>query len=144
MADPRNTVVLDDVGEYEAYTFLIDNSTITYSATATRGSASVDLAVTLSAAKTVALAGDGEVVVGKLIQVFSDNVATVQVGDVLTLPAGNGASLTLGKSIVGALNASSAKGYIREVATATAAELGRCRGTIVDAGTTTAVKVLFC
>jgi len=143
VADPRATVVLDDVGEFEAYTFLIDNSTITYSSTSADGSASVGLAVKLSAAKTVALAGDGDAVIGKLIQVFADNTATVQVGDVLVLPAGNGASLTLGKKIVGALNASSAAGYIREVATGTAAELGKARGAILDAGTTTAVKVLM-
>jgi hypothetical protein len=71
MADPRNTVAFDDIG-YEAQTFLIDNSTITYSATATGGSASVGLAVTLSTHKTVALAGDGEFVLGKLIKVESD------------------------------------------------------------------------
>ena len=143
MSDPRATVVLDDVGEYEAYTFLIDNSTITYSSSEVNGSASVGLAVKMSAAKTVALAGDGDAVIGKLIQVFADNTATVQVGDVLVLPGGNGASLTLGKKIVGALNASSAAGYIREVATGTAAELGKARGAILDAGTTTAVKVLM-
>ncbi len=143
MSDPRATVVLDDVGEFEAYTFLIDNSTITYSSSQVNGSASVGLAVKLSAAKTVALAGDGDAVIGKLIQVFADNTATVQVGDILVLPAGNGASLTLGKKIVGALNASSAAGYIREVATGTAAELGKARGAILDAGTTTAVKVLM-
>lgn len=143
MADPRATVVLDDVGEYEVYTFLIDNSTITYSSSEVNGSASVGLAVKMSAAKTVALAGDGDAVIGKLIQVFADNTATVQVGDVLVLPGGNGASLTLGKKIVGALNASSAAGYIREVATGTAAELGKARGAILDAGTTTAVKVLM-
>lgn len=143
MSDPRATVVLDDVGEFEAYTFLIDNSTITYSSSQVNGSASVGLAVKVSAAKTVALAGDGDAVIGKLIQVFADNTATVQVGDVLVLPAGNGASLTLGKKIVGALNASSAAGYIREVTTGTAAELGKARGAILDADTTTAVKVLM-
>ena len=143
MSDPRATVVLDDVGEFEAYTFLIDNSTITYSSSQVNGSASVGLAVKMSAAKTVALAADGDAVIGKLIQVFADNTATVQVGDVLVLPAGNGASLTLGKKIVGALNASSAAGYIREVATGTAAELGKARGAILDAGRTTAVKVLM-
>lgn len=144
MADPRATVVLDDVGEVEQYTFMIDNSTITYSATTAGGSASVGLAVTMSAAKTVALTADGDAVVGKLIQVFGDNTCTVQLGDVLVLPGGTGASLTLGKKIVGALGAANAKGYIREVATATAAELGKARGMIADAGTTTAVKVICC
>ena len=143
MADPRASVLFDDVGEVEQYTFLIDNSTITFDATKTGGSASVGLAVKMSAAKTVALADDGAAVIGQLIQVFADNTATVKVGDVLTLPGGNGATLTLGKKIVGALNASSAPGYIREVATGTAAELGKARGAILDAGTTTAVKVLM-
>lgn len=140
MADPRNTVVFDGINA-EYTTFLIDDSTITYSATATNGSASVGLAVAFSASKTVETAGDGEEVVGKLISVEKDGYAVVQTGGYMTLPGGNGATLTPGKAIVGALNASSAEGYIREVATGTAAELGRCRGMIVDAGTTTAVAV---
>lgn len=140
MADPRDAVSLIGIG-YEAETFLIDNSTITYSATVAGGSASVGLAVTFSAADTVKLAADGNAVVGKLIKVEADNKAVVQTGGYLTLPGGNGASLTRGKKIVGALNASSASGYIREVATATAAELGVCRGMITNAGTTTAVVV---
>lgn len=144
MADPRATVVLDDLGEVEQYTFLIDNSTITFDATKVGGSASVGLAVKMSAAKTVALAADGDAVIGQLIQVFADNTATVKTGDVLVLPGGNGATLTLGTAIVGALNASSAAGYIRSAASGTAAELIKCRGAIIDAGTTTAVKVLMC
>lgn len=143
MSDPRATVVLDDLDEECKITYLIDNSTITYSSSQVNGSASVGLAVTFSAAKTVALAADGESVVGKLMQVYADNTCSVKIGPRLVLPGGNGASLTLGKAIVGALNASSAKGYIREVATGTAAELGRCRGIIEDAGTTTAVVVRF-
>jgi hypothetical protein len=144
VADPRASVIFADVGEFEALTFSIDNSTITYSSTSANGSASVGLAVTLSASKTVALAADGEPVVGKLIEVFADNTATVQVGDVLVLPGGNGATLTPGLAIVGALNASSAKGYIRAAASGTAAELIKCRGIILDSGTTTAVAVLMC
>jgi hypothetical protein len=139
MADPRNAVDFVGIG-YEAQTFLIDNSTITYSATATNGSASVGLAVALSAAETVELVGDGEEVIGKLIKVESDNKAVVQTAGYMTLPGGTGASLTVGKKIVGDLLVS-AEGYIREVATGTAAELGVARGFIVDAGTTTAVVV---
>ena len=45
---PRNAVTLVGIG-YEAETFLIDNSTITYDVTKTNGSASVGLAVTFSA-----------------------------------------------------------------------------------------------
>jgi hypothetical protein len=139
MADPRNAVDFVGIG-YEAQTFLIDNSTITYSATATNGSSQVGLAVAFSAAETVELVGDGEEVIGKLILVESDNKAVVQTGGYMTLPAGTSASLTVGKKIVGDLLVS-AEGYIREVATGTAAELGVARGLIVDAGTTTAVVV---
>ncbi len=140
MADPRNTVSFEGIGELRA-TFLIDDSTITYSATETNGSSKVGLAVALSASKTIETAGDGEEVLGKLLSVESDGKAVVQVAGFMSLPGGNGAALTPGKAIVGALNASSAEGYIREVATATAAELGRCNGMIIDAGTTTAVVV---
>ena len=80
-------------------------------------------------------------VAGKLIEVFPDNTCTVEVDGFVELPGGNSASLTLGKAIVGALDGSSNPGFIREVATGTAAELGRCRGSIQDAGTTTAVVV---
>lgn len=139
MADPRLDTQFEGIGA-EFVTFKIDNSTITYSATATNGSASVGLAVALSAAETVELAGDGEEIVGKLISVESDNYCTVQTAGFMTLPAGTSASLTLGKKIVGDLLVA-AEGYIREVNTATAAELGVCRGMIVDAGTTTAVVV---
>lgn len=122
-------------------TYKIDNSTITYDATKVDGSAQVGLAVTLSAANTVALAADGEAVLGKLVKVESDNKCSVQDGGYMTLPAGDSATTTLGKKIVGDLGAASAKGYIREVATATAAELGVARGIIVDAGTATAIVV---
>ena len=98
------------------------------------------LAVHLSAANTVELVGDGEAVYGKLMNVESDGICTVQVGGFMELPGGTSASLTLGKRIVGDLLVS-AEGYIREVDTAQAAELGVARGMITDAGTTTAVMV---
>ena len=140
MADPRNAVSFDGIAAtYE--TFLIDNSTITYSATVANGSAKVGLAVALSGNGTIETAGDGEEVVGKLVKVEADNKAVVQTGGYMTLPGGDGASLTPGKKIVGDLNASSAEGYIREVATGTAAELGVARGMIIDAANTAAVIV---
>ncbi len=110
-------------------------------ATTAGGSAQVGLAVTLSADGTVQLIGDGEALEGKLIEVYADNFAKVQVGGYATLPGGSGASLTRGKAVVGDLGAASAEGYIREVATATAAELGVQRGRLVEVGTTTAVVV---
>ncbi len=142
MADPRNAVDFEGIGALTA-TYKIDGSTIVYDATKANGASALTIgkAVTLSADDTVALAADGEAVEGTLLLVESDNKCTVQVSGYTNLPGGNGASLTRGKKIVGALNASSEKGYIREVATGTAAELGRARGTIVRSGTATAVVV---
>ncbi len=140
MASVR-AIVEHDGNHAEYETFKIDNDTITYVSTEERGSASRDLAVTMSADDTVKLTEDAERVVGKLISVSDDNMARVQVGGYMTLPGGSGASLTRGKSIVGDLGAASAKGYIREVDTATAAELGVAAGEIVNNGTTTAVLV---
>lgn len=142
MADPRLTAGWEGIGAKYA-TCKIDDSTITYSATEDGGSAQVGLAVTWSAnAKTIQLVGDGEFVLGKLISVESDGMANVQIGGQMTLPGGTAASLTLGKAIVGDLLVA-AEGYIREVNTATAAELGLCRGYIVDPATTTAVEVFL-
>lgn len=139
MSERTNVSNIGVGGQYRTYK--IDDSTITYDATKTGGSAAVGLAVTLSAANTVALAADGDAVIGKLILVESDNKANVMTHGTMTLPGGNGATLTLGSKIVGALNASSAKGYIRSAASGTAAELVKARGYIDDAGTTTAVEV---
>lgn len=139
MSDPRSAVRYDEI-KPEFVTFKIDDSTITYSATEVNGSAQVGLAVTFAAADTVALVADGEAVVGKLISVTPDDYCTVQVAGFMTLPGGTAATLTQGKAIVGDLLVA-AKGYIREVATATAAELGVQRGMIVNAAVTTAVVV---
>lgn len=140
MADPRNDVNFVGIG-YRAETFKIDDSTITYSATETNGSAQVGLAVNLSAAETVQLAGDGEAVLGKLIKVEADDKAVVQTKGYCTLPGGDGATLTLNAKIVGDLDGSGNEGYVRAVNTAVAAELGVADGRIIDAGTTTAVVV---
>ena len=140
MADPRATPQFDDIGALPV-TFIADNSTITYSATATGGSSAVGKAVKLSAARTVALTTDGSAVIGKLLKVESDLRCSVQVDGFMELPGGNGASLTLGKKIVGAVDGSSNPGFIREQATGTAAEAGVARGFIVDAAVTTAVIV---
>jgi hypothetical protein len=131
MADPRNAVDFEGIGaEYASY--LIDNSTITYDATKTDGSAQVGLAVTLSAGRTVALTADASYVRGKLILVESDGKANVQVEGFMTLPGGASATLTHGTPIVGALGASSARGYIRSAASAAAAELLVAKGAIQD------------
>lgn len=141
MSDPRLST--DQVGQDALeMRVAIDDSTITYSATSSGGSASVGLAVTYSAAGTISTVADGEFVLGKLICVESDNYATVQYGGAMELAAGTSASLTLGKAIVGDLLIA-AEGYIREVNTADADELGVCRGLIHDASDTTAVQVVL-
>lgn len=144
MASGRNQVDYTDI-DYSALTLKIDNSTITFDATQPGGAAAtmIGKAVTLSAADTVALCADGEFVLGKLLKVTDDLFCSVQHKGFCTLPGGASASLTLGKAIVGALGAASAKGYIREVATATAAELGRMNGRIINAAVTTDVVVEF-
>ena len=142
MANPRNTVEYEGIdGVY--VTYKIDNSTITYDSTKANGAATtmIGKAVTLSADDTVALAADADAIEGKLIRVEADNKCTVQVSGYMTLPGGASATLTRGLAIVGALGASSAKGYIRVAASGTAAELAKCRGRIVRNGTTTAVVV---
>lgn len=136
----RSTAVNTGAGAlYE--NFEIDDSTITYDASEVGGSAQVGLAVTFSAANTVALAADADHIVGKLIKVEADGFCNVQTKGVMTLPGGDSATLTLGLPIVGDLGAASAKGYVRIANSAVAAELAKARGEIRDASTTTAVVV---
>jgi hypothetical protein len=139
MSERTNVSNIGVVGAYRTYK--IDASTIIYDASKAGGSAQVGLAVTFSAANTVALAADGDAVIGKLILVESDDKANVMTHGTMTLPGGASATLTLGAKIVGALGASSAKGYIRSAASATAAELVKARGFIDNAATATAVVV---
>jgi hypothetical protein len=143
MADPRNTLSYTDIKPDGASDvgYQIDASTITYDATKTNGSAQVGLAVTLSGNNTIALTADGDFVLGKLESVESDGKARVQELGHMTLPGGDGATLTRGTKIVGALGAAAAKGYIRSAASATAAELLKGRGFIHDVTDTTAVGV---
>lgn len=139
MADPRAAVSLEGVG-YEAETFAHDN-TIVYSATQLNGSAQVGLAVTREGSQTVSLVGDGENVAGKLIKVESDGFCVVQTGGHVTLPGGEGATLTEGRPIVGDLGVGAVEGYIRIAASGTAAELLVARGTIDNSLDPTAVVV---
>ena len=139
MSDPRNAVSFEGIG-FEAETFVHD-ATIVYNSALAGGSAQVGLAVTNEGSQTVSLVGDGENILGKLIKVEQDGKCVVQTGGFVTLPGGDGATLTEGTKIVGDLGVGSAEGYIRSVATATAAELGVARGQIIDSSTATAVVV---
>jgi len=143
MADPRLAVAYDEIAAVFA-SFKIDGATITYDATASGGAAATAIghAVSLSAADTVQLAADAEAVIGKLIKVSSDGIATVQIAGGMTLPGGVGAALTLGKKIVGAVDGVAAKGHIRECGAA-AGEYVLARGFIIDAAVTTAVEVFL-
>lgn len=138
MADPRKTVDHNEIKPINL-TFAIDNSTITYSATVAGGSSQVGQAVKLSAADTIALVGNADHVLGKLILVHKDNYATVQVGGVVTLASGSGGpTLTVGSKVVGATG-----GGIRSATASTAAEVAVARGMILDAGATGAVEILL-
>lgn len=139
MADPRADVKYDGIGA-QFVTYKHDD-TIVFAATSTNGSAQVGLAVSLEDDETVTLAGDGEAIEGKLIQVEPDGYCVVQVHGYMTLPGGDSATLTNGAKIVGDLSATSAEGYIRAAASGTAAELILARGRIIDNSTTTAVVV---
>ena len=133
MSERTNVSNIGIGGGYRTYK--IDNSTIVFDRTKVGGSAQVGLAVTFSAADTVALTADADEVVGKLIKVESDKKATVMTEGTMELPGGESATLTLGTKIVGDLGASSAKGYIRSAASGQAAELLVARGRIENAGT---------
>jgi hypothetical protein len=67
----------------------------------------------------------------------------VQIEGGMTLPGGASATLTRGSAIVGALGASSAKGYIRSAASGTAAELIKARGMIFNNADTANVAVFL-
>jgi hypothetical protein len=144
MPDPRAVLAFEGI-DAEYATYAIDASTITYDATKINGAATtmLDKAVTLSAAKTVALCADGDPVIGRLDMVTSDGYGRVQVEGFTSLPGGASATLTLGSVVVGALGAASAKGYIRSAASGTAAELVKAGPTIHDASDTANVVVQF-
>lgn len=135
MADPREAANYDGIG-YKALTYVHDD-TIVYDVTKVGGSAQVGLAVTLEANAQVSLVGNGEQVEGLLIKVEPGGFCVVQVGGMAIFKGGNGASLTAGLKIVGALGPSSAEGYIKNAST----EHTVSRGTIITAADPTAVRV---
>lgn len=142
MADPRASTKYE--GQGATYLTFAYDSTITFDNTKSGGSSSVGLAVTMTADSKVGLTQDANRVAGKLIEVRTDGFCVVQVRGTMTLPAGNGATVTNNVSIVGALGAASAKGYIRNTAVATLAEVAVAGASVIlDASTTTAVAVLL-
>src|SRR5215467_14618149 len=113
---------------YDAITMKIDAVTIVYDVTQPRGASAAAIGKAVSfaaAADTVQLASDGEALCGVLLQVTADGFCTVQHRGFAPLPAGASATVTPGTQAVGALGAASAKGYIRNAASGTPAELVR-------------------
>ena len=134
----------DEIGMVVA-TFAVKSAgSITYDRTYEGNSPEFGRACAMTAASEVDLCADADCVVGKLLKVEKDPtytyVCSVQVAGLMTLPGGTGATLTRGKKVVGDLLVAD-KGYIREVDTAVAAELGKMRGFIIDASDTAAVVV---
>lgn len=149
MATGRQDVDFEGVEPLDL-SFKIDGVTIVYDSTKDRGCAGVDLAVKLSGNRTVALVADQDPVLGQLIKVEPDGFATVRVEGGVSLPAGNGATVTAGKRIVGALGAAAAKGFIRNAADvggayaqAAATDQQNAAHIIIDAAVSTAVQVLL-
>lgn len=142
MADPRLAVSITGL-HAQFLSAKYDDDTIEYSVTADGGSSQCNLGVTLKAdAGVIMLVGDGEFVLGKLEAVESDGICLVQYHGFMTLPAGYGVSaVALGKHIVGDLGPAAAEGYIREVNTGEAAELGVDRGFVWDDSVLAAVEL---
>ena len=80
MANPRNVVDSEGIGRGVSRPSRRTRPTIVYDGTQVGGAAAATLnkAVSLSAAGTVQLASDGEAIIGKLVKVEGDNKATVQ------------------------------------------------------------------
>lgn len=154
MSDPRLTLAFEGIRDTGGVTYTIDNSTITYSATANNGSAQVGRAVRYSTDDTVALCANGEAVEAKLILVEPDGKCTIQVFGYADLPSGNAATLTIGAKVMGATDAGSVTGAIAAIpetisASPTQAEVqaalkvGKSRAKIVNNDDTAKVIVLF-
>ncbi len=137
MADPREVTNRIGAG-YFAETFPHD-ATIVYDPLVAGGSAQVGLAATIESDNLVTLIGDGEALLGKLVKVEPGGMCVVQTGGVMTLPGGDGATLTAMGKVVGDLGAAAAEGYIRVAASAGDALLAR--GIIEDSSDPTAVEV---
>lgn len=95
-------------------TFQGDGSTIKYDSTKPNRSDAVGKAFKINDDGKGELVGDGDEIDGKVIAVDDDHkfTAAYMFGG-LTLPLGNGATVTRGDKVVGALGPSSAKGHIK-------------------------------
>jgi hypothetical protein len=145
MSDSRKVFDINGLGTARAggaITAAFD-STIVFDHTQNGNSAAFKLAVQFTGNGQVGLTTDASPVHGQLLLCENDGECTVQIWGGVLLPAGNAATVTAGSKIVGALGAASAKGYIRNVAAATLAEVAVARHTIMDASDPTAVQVFL-
>lgn len=151
MANPRNVVIHDGIG-YRAISLWADGSTITFSASAKDGSAVVGRAVGLVAGtqNTIELVADGQAVLGRLDKVEGDGGCTVQVEGQCYLPAGDSQTLVRDSKIVGALGASSAKGFIRSAVSpggsyvqGTQVDAARARHSVLDIAGAPQISVML-
>jgi len=145
MANPRRiTGPLDGIG-YRAATFLADGSTIAYDATVANGAAVAGRAVGLvtGTQNTVELVVAGQAVLGRLDHVESDGSVAVQIEGECKLPQGNAVDVVRGGRIVGALGASSARGFIgpADGTSGTTALAGR--HVVLDDAVSTAISVML-
>jgi hypothetical protein len=142
MANPRKIVGTHDGVGFRALTFLVDGSTITYSDTASLGSAVAGRAVSLVAGTqfAVELTNTGTPVLGRLDHVESDGTCVVQIEGECKLPQGNAVDVARGGKVVGALGAASARGYIGPPAVTAQGALD-ARHTVLDDATATAISV---
>ena len=117
--------------------FDVDGSTITYDRTKANGSEQVGLWCSLSDNMEIQLAADGQGLVGKLIKVQANGLGVVAYDAALIkVNPGTGVTLVRDRGLVGALGASSARGYVRNPILADT-EAGRierliARGTVLD------------
>lgn len=148
MTSPRKAIGKGDVRVLRK-TYKHGN-TITYDPLVANGHAGAGwAAMTVSTDDTMQLADIDNRVNGRLEKVEPDGFCVVSISGELTFKAGASASVTPGKSIVGAQGASSALGYIKEVGapTTTAATLAQlnalqaARGVIRNNDDLTAVIV---
>jgi hypothetical protein len=142
MANPRKIVGTHDGVGFRALTFLIDGVTITYSDTATLGSAVAGRAVSMVAGSqfVVELTNTGTAVLGRLDHVEPDGVCVVQIEGECKLPQGNAVDVVRGNKIIGALGAASARGYVGPPTADVAGALA-ARHTVLDDAVSTAISV---
>jgi hypothetical protein len=118
----------------DGITLKIDNVNLTFDASQADGipAAITGRALTFSADDTVTLAIDADAIIGRLEQVNADLTCTMQFKGFCNLPVGTGATVTRGLGVVGTRGTTPTTGpmgYVRQVASAVAAELSRQGGT---------------